>query len=296
VRLGFLALTSAAEYAPYVDAFRAGLHDLGYGSGRRELVIEERYAQGRAEDLPALASELIERHVDVLVTASTQAGLAAVHATHTIPIVFTNSGDPLGAGLVASLARPGGNATGLTSLNRELAGKRLELLKTALPSISRVAVLWADAAERDVAETRATAFWLGIQTEDVRVASPDELESSLARVLATRPHALIAISTPLINSFRGRIAEFTREHRLPSISEQREFAAAGGLMAYGANLVELSQRAAMYVDKILAGAPPADLPVERAERFEVVLNLRAAQGLNLVLPQSMLLQATEVLS
>jgi putative ABC transport system substrate-binding protein len=294
-RLGFLALTSADDYAPYIAAFRAGLRDLGYTVGQN-LLIEQRFAQGREELLPELANELIRHGIDVLVTASTQASLAALRATRSIPIVFTNSGDPLGAGLVDSLARPGGNATGLTSLNRELAGKRIELLKTAAPSIKRLAVFWADAAERDVNETRAAAFWLGLQADVFRVATPDDIEASLQKARESRADALVAISTPLINSFAGRIASFAMQHRLPSVSEQREFAGSGGLIAYGANALQLSQRAAVYVDKILTGSRPADLPVERAERFELAINLRTAQALNLVLPQSLLLQATEVVS
>jgi putative ABC transport system substrate-binding protein len=294
-RLGFLALTSAEDYAPYIAAFRSGMRDLGYTLGTN-LVIEERFAEGREELLPDLAYDLVRRRVDVLVTASTQASLAALQATSSIPIVFTNSGDPVGAGLVASLARPGGNATGLTSLNRELAGKRVELLRSAAPNIRRVAVLWADAAERDVNETRVAAVWLGLQAEPFRVANPGELEPSLQAAINTRPDALVALSSPLVNSFAARIASLATQHRLPTISEQREFAAAGGLLAYGANVVELSQRAAMYVEKILSGAQPADLPVERAERFELTINLHTSQALNLVLPEALLLQATEVVS
>jgi putative tryptophan/tyrosine transport system substrate-binding protein len=294
-RLGFLALTSADDYAPCLSALRASLRDLGYAE-EHNLVIEPRFADGREELLPDLADDLVRRKVDVLVTAATQASLAAKQATNAIPIVFANSGDPIGAGLVASLARPGGNITGLSSLNRELAGKRLELLKTAAPGISRVAVLWADAAERDVNETRTSAFWLGLQTEELRVVRAADLHISLQAALDRRADALVAISTPLINSFNEDIARFTALHRLPSISEQREFAFAGGLMSYGANVVQLFQHAAVYVDKILSGANPADLPVERAERFELAINLWTAQSLGLLLPQSLLLQATEVVS
>ena len=294
-RLGFLALTSAADYAPYTSAFRAGLHDLGYMEGRN-ISIDERFAQGREELLPGLAADLVARGVDVLVTASTQAALASTATTSTVPIIFFNSGDPLGAGLVNNLARPGGNATGLTSLNRELAGKRLELLKTAAPGITRVAALWADAAERDVNETRSSAFWLGMQIETFRVGGPDDLESTLQKVTDSRADALVAISSPLINSFREQITDYTSERRLASISEVSEFAESGGLLAYGANLGDLARRAATYVDKILMGARPADLPVERAARFELAVNLRAAQRLGLLLPTSLLLQATEVIA
>src|SRR5262249_54016000 len=203
--VGFLALTSADDYAPYLGALRAGLRDLGYAE-ERNLAIEARFADGHDEQLPELAQDLVRRKVDVLVTAATQASLAAKRATSTIPIVFANSGDPIGAGLVATLARPGGNVTGITSLNRELAGKRLELLKTAAPTISRVAVLWADAAERDVGETRTSAFWLGLQTEELRVVRAADLESTLQTALERRADALVAISTPLINSFKADIA------------------------------------------------------------------------------------------
>jgi putative ABC transport system substrate-binding protein len=293
--LGFLALNSAEDNAPIIAAFRAGMQDLGYTLGGN-VVITERYADGRVELLTDLADDLVQQHVDVLVTASTEATLAAQQATSTIPIVFTTSGDPLGAGLVASLARPGRNATGLASLNRELAGKRLELLRWAVPNVKHVAVLWADASKSDVSETGSAAFWLGLQAETFRVSHPGELESRLQQVLDSQSDALVAISTPLINSFADQIASFGLLHHLPTISEQRDFAAAGGLMGYGANLIELSQRAALYVDKILLGARPADLPIERADRFELTINLRTAQALNLVLPQSLLLQATEVVS
>jgi putative ABC transport system substrate-binding protein len=292
-RLGFLALTSDDDYAPYTSAFRDGLRDLGYAEGHN-LTIEQRFAAGHEERLPALAAELVQGGVDVLVAASTQAALAAIAVTSTIPIVFFNSGDPLGSGVVNALARPGGNATGLTSLNRELAGKRLELLKTAAPNVSRVAALWADAAERDVNETRASAFWLGLQVETFQVSSPNDLEMSLEQVAAWRPDGLVAISSPLINSLSDRITDFTSDFRLPSISELSGYTQAGGLLAYGANLVELARRAATYVDKILSGASPTDLPVERAERFELSVNLRAAQRLGLLLPTVLLLQATEV--
>jgi putative ABC transport system substrate-binding protein len=210
--------------------------------------------------------------------------------------VFTNSGDPLGAGLVTSLARPGGNLTGLTSLNRELAGKRLELLKTAAPKINRVAVLWADAAEGDVNATRAAAYWLGLRPEVFRVSRLDDLPACLQAARDARVNALVTVSTALLNSASTAIASFASANRLPSISEQPEYAGAGGLLAYGANLSALSYRAASYVDKILSGANPGDLPVERAERFELTINLRTAQALNLVLPQPLLLQATEVVS
>jgi putative ABC transport system substrate-binding protein len=295
LRLGFLALTSADDYAPYLDAFRAGLTDLGYVEGR-SVQIDTRFAMGREEQLAVLAADLVRRQVDVLVSASTQATLAAIEVTRTTPIVFFNSGDPVGSGLVSSLARPSGNATGLTSLNRELAGKRLELLRLAAPSVNRVAVLWADAAERDVNEIRSSGFWLGLQVEAFRVSDPDSLDESLQKALASRPDALVAVSSPLINSLRDRITDFTSDHRLASISELGEFVESGGLLAYGANLADLARRAATYVDKIVAGARPAELPVERAERFELAVNLRTAQRLGLLLPTPLLLQATEVIS
>src|SRR5262249_45747989 len=185
-RLGFLAVTSAAEYARYTDAFRAGLRELGRVEGS-SITIDERCAEGREELLPQRAADLVSSGVDVLVTASTQASLAAIGATSSIPIVFFNSGDPVGSGLVQSLARPGGNATGLTSLNAELAGKRLELLRVASPNITRVAALWADAAERDVNETRAAAFWLGLQVDAFRVTGPDDLQCALDKVREVKP-------------------------------------------------------------------------------------------------------------
>jgi putative tryptophan/tyrosine transport system substrate-binding protein len=294
-RLGFLGLTSAEDYAPHIAAFRSGMRDLGYELDNN-LVIDERFADGHEELLPDLAKDLVQRQVDVLVTASTQASLSALAATRSIPIVFTNSGDPLGAGLVITLARPGANATGLTSLNVELAGKRLELLRAAAPSIARVAVLWSDAAERDVNETLNAAGTLGLQAMPFRIVGPADLEATLAQAIAARPDALVAISSPLVNSFAPQIARVALEHGLPTVSEQREFVVAGGLLGYGANAIELSQRAAVYVDKILMGARPADLPVERANVFELAVNRRIAQLLNLTLPEPLLLQASEFVS
>jgi putative ABC transport system substrate-binding protein len=293
VRVGWLALTSAEDSSPYVSALRAGLQDLGYVDGRN-LVLEERYADRVEDQLPQLARDLVRDRVEVLVTSGTEATLAAIRTTSSVPVVFTNVGDPLGSGLVYSLSRPGANATGVSSVSPELAGKRLELLKVAVPRIARVAVLWSAGAEQDVLETRTSASWLGVQVEAMPPATPDDIQTSLQAALAAGADALVAISTPIINTFNAEIARFASSHNLPSIAEQRDFVAAGGLLAYGAQMTDLCRRAATFIHKIRSGTPPADLPVERADRFDLAVNLKTAQLLKLVLPEGLLLQAAEV--
>jgi putative ABC transport system substrate-binding protein len=197
--------------------------------------------------------------------------------------------------LVYSLTRPGANATGLSSVSPELAGKRLELLKTAAPRISRVAILWSSGAEQDVLEARTSANWLGLDVEVMPAVTPDDVDTSLRAALEARADALFAISTPVVNTFNADIARFAIAHNLASIAEQHDFVAAGGLMAYGASTFELCRRAATFVDKIASGARPSDLPVERADRFQLSINLRTAELLKAVLPERLLLQAEEVL-
>lgn len=292
--IGWLALSSAQDNVAYRAAFDAGLHDLGYTSGQ-DYVVQERYADGRQEELVSNARDLVTARVDVIVAAGTEAGLAAAQAAPNTPIVFTNSGDPLGAGLVDSLARPGRNATGLTSLNPRLTGKRMELLKTALPRTRRVAVIWADGTAQDMLDARAEADALGLEVSILPVATQEDVQASLQAALSFEADALVAASTPVMQAWAADIARFALDHRMASISEQRDFVAAGGLMGYGANNLELCRRAAVYVNKILGGARPADLPVERPDHFELVLNVRTAQLFNILLPQSLLLQASEVI-
>jgi putative tryptophan/tyrosine transport system substrate-binding protein len=294
VRIGWLALTSAEDNAAYTAALLGGLADLGYTEGQN-LTLEQRYADGQQDLLPTLARDLLQAPVDVTVTSGTDATLAAIRTSSRLPVVFTNVGDPLGSGLVYSLSRPGGNATGLSSVSPELAGKRLELLKTAAPRISRVAVVWSAGAEQDVLEARTSAHWLGLDVEVMPAVTPDDVDTSLRAALDSRADALFAISTPVVNTFNAEIARFAIAHNLTSIAEQRDFVAAGGLMAYGASTVELCRRAATFVDKILSGASPSDLPVERADRFQLSVNLHTAELLKAVLPERLLLQAQEVL-
>jgi putative ABC transport system substrate-binding protein len=292
--IGFLASSAAGDNSQYREALRAGLRDLGYVSGQH-FVIYERYADGDQAALPDRARDLANLRLDVIVAAGTQAAQAAVAAAPSVPVVFTDSGDPLRAGLVDSLAQPGKNATGITSLNPQLAGKRIELMKTALPRVKRIVVIWADGTDEDIRNAQADARTLGVETSIARVASENDVELALQGALALGADALIAVPTPVIAGFGAEIARFALEHGLPSISEQRDFVAAGGLMAYGANTVELFRGAATYVAKVLQGARPAELPVERAETFELVLNFETVRRLNIVLPQSLVLQAGEVI-
>ncbi len=293
ISVGWLALTSSAANANYVAALRDGLVDLGYVEGRN-LLIAERYADGAEDQLPSLARDLVASGVDVLVTFGSDAALAAIRTSTSLPVVFTNVGDPFASGLVSSLARPGANATGLSSVSPELAGKRLELLKSAAPRISRVAILWSAGAEQDVLETRTSANWLGLQVEVMPPASSDDIQTSLQATLAVEADALVAVSTPVIDTFNADIARFAANHHLPAIAEQPDFVAAGGLLTYGADAADLCRRAATFIHKIVSGGRPADLPVERADRFQLAINLETAQTLKLVLPDRLLLEASEV--
>jgi putative ABC transport system substrate-binding protein len=237
--------------------------------------------------------------VDVIVTSSGEpAILAAKRATTTIPIVMAVSADPVGTGLVASLARPGGNVTGLSILAPEVAGKRLQLLKDAVPRVSRVAVLWNAAypgKALELSETQSAAQALGVKLQSVEVRGPDDFPSAFSAITRASPDALITFSDPLTNSERRRIVDFAVRSRLPMISETRSFADTGGLMTYGASVADLVRRSAIYVDKILKGAKPADLPVEQPTKFELVVNLKAAKALGLTIPPSLLLRADQVI-
>jgi len=282
---------------PIWDAFLQQLRELGYVEGQN-IVIEYRSAEGRAERLPDLAAELVNLKVDVIVAGGTPPPLAAKHATRTIPIVMAAAGDPVGSGLVASLARPGGNVTGLSTFTPELAGKRLQLLKEVVPGVSRVAVLWNAAnpyAALVTRETEAAARKLGVQVQSLEVRGPDDFEHALPAAIRGRAGALIVVDDPLTFLYRMRIADFAARNRLPAMYGFREYAEAGGLMAFGANLADLYRRAATYVDKILKGAKPADLPVEQPTKFELVINMKIANALGLTIPQSVLVRADEII-
>jgi len=296
-RLGLLIPGSSSVFAPRIEAFQHGLRDLGYVEGRN-ITIAYRFTEGQADRLPALVAELIRLQVDVLVTDGGAAIRAAKHATTTIPIVMAISGDPVGAGLVASLARPGGNITGLSVMQTDVSGKRLELLKEAVVKLSHVAVLWdPDSPESTLAfkETQTTAQALGVQLQSLEVRRPDEFDQAFAAMTREHADALVVISHALFFGHRSQLAELTVRHRLPAMFHLREYAEAGGLMAYGPNAKDLYRRAATYVDKILKGAKPADLPVEQPMKFELVINLKTAKALGITIPPTLLFLADEVI-
>jgi putative tryptophan/tyrosine transport system substrate-binding protein len=297
-RLGLLIPGSSSAFAPRIEAFRHGLRDLGYVEGRN-ITIAYRFTEGQDDRLPELVAELIHLKVDIMVTDGEAAIRAAQHATTTIPIVMAVSGgDPVGQGVVASLARPGGNITGLSLMLPEVSGKRLELLREAVPKLSHVAVLWNPEGSGSTLvfkETQTAAHALGLQLQSLEVRSPDEFDQAFAAMTREHADALVVISNELFFGHRRQLAELTVRHRLPAMFHLREYAEAGGLMAYGADAADMYRRAATYVDKILKGAMPADLPVEQPVKFDLVINLKTAQALGLTIPPSILFQADEVI-
>jgi len=299
-RIGYLSPNRAAT--PHVrDAFLQGLRDVGYVEGRN-VAIEYRDAEGKVERLPTLAAELVALKVDVIVTEnSTLAARVAKQATTTIPIVFTSVGDAVESGLVISLARPGGNVTGLSNLGPELVGKRLELLKQAVPGLDRVAVLWLPGAlgertDKDMlAGADVAARALGVQLQFVEARSADEFARAFSDMSSARAGALTVLPSNRFLREHRRLVELAAEKRLPAVYTSREFVDTGGLMSYGANSADLHRRAATYVDKILKGAKPGDLPVEQPTKFELVINLKTAKDLGLILPPSLLARADELI-
>ena len=297
-RIGYLTPNLAASLH-LREAFRQGLRDLGYVEGRN-VVLEYRDADGKLERLPTLVAELIALKVDVIVAPNTVGVLAAKQATKTIPIVFAVAADPVASGLVTSLARPGGNVTGFSILAPELVGKRLELLIQAVPGVSRVAVLWqpgglGERTEKDMvtgAEVAARA--LGVRLQFVEARGPEDFDRAFSDMSSARASALTVLPSNMMNNERRRLVDLAAKNRLPTVFPWREGVDAGGLMAYGANLADLARRAATYVDKILKGARPADLPVEQPTKFELVINLKTAKALGLTIPPS-LLQLAEVI-
>ena len=298
-RIGYLA-ANLPTGRHLLEAFRQGLRDLGYVEGRN-LVIEYRDAEGKLERLPALAAELVALKVDVIVAPTTPATVAAKQATKTIPIVFAAGTDPVMDGLVTSLARPGGNVTGLSSLGPELVGKRLELLKQAVPGVDRVAVLWLPGAlgERTDKEmltgADVAARALGVRLQFVEARGADEFARAFSDMSSARAGALAVLPSNRFLREHRRLVDLAAENRLPAVYTSREFVDAGGLMSYGANLADLNRRAATYVDKILKGAKPGDLAVEQPTKFELVINLKTAKALGLTIPQSVLARADEVI-
>ena len=298
-RIGFLHPASpAGDWGIRLQAFRDGLRELGYVEGKN-LQLEVRWGEGKLERLPALAAELVQAKVDVIVAATSPAVVAARQATRTIPIVMPTSSDPVGDGLVASLARPGGNITGLSQMAPELGEKRIQLLKEMFPKVSHaMAVLWNPAyvgmrARFEQAQVAAPA--VGLTVRSVEVRDTRELDVAFEAIIREHPEALLLLVDPFTLSQRSRIVEFAAEQRLPAIYETRDFVDVGGLISYGPNIPDQFRRAATYVDKILRGAKPADLPIEQPTKFELVINMRAAKALGIKFPESILLRADKVI-
>ena len=288
---------NASADAPNLDAFLHGLHNLGYVEGR-SITLEYRWAENREDRYLPLVDELIRLKVDIIYTSSTPAVLVAKRATKTIPIVFPVSSDPVSVGIVESLARPGGNATGLSSLASDLWPKRMELLREAFPKVSRLAMVWNSSnpgMKLRAKETLASAGPLGVTVEDRGVGDLDGLESVFAALSKNTPDALLIMVDPFTRFHLKRILEFAAKNRLPAMYEDKAFVEAGGLISYGPSIAELYRRSATYVDKILKGAKPADLPVEQPTKFELVINLKAAKQIGLTIPPNVLARADRVI-
>lgn len=296
-RIGFLGNSTAAFEANLVGPFREGFRELGYEEGRN-IVIEYRWAEGRYERFPALIAELIAAKVDVIVTAGTPASLAVKKATTSIPLVMIAVGDPVGTGLVPSLARPGGNLTGLSSIAPDLEGKRLELLREVVPTLSQVALFFNSlnpfhAVSLRQANAAAQAAQLRLKSLDVRTAN--ELDGAFTMILRDKPEALLILADRVFLHNRQRIVDFAAQQRLPNVNAYRELVEAGGLMSYGPSYEDMHRRAAIYVDKILKGAKPGDLPIEQPTKFTLILNLKAAKALGVTVPPAVTLRADEVI-
>ena len=298
-RIGYLAGDRAAS--PHlIEAFRQGLRDLGYVEGSNVL-IEYRDAEGKFERLPALAAELVALKVDVIVAGGTPLILAAKQATRTLPIVFAAASDPVTDGLVTSLARPGGNVTGLSNIAPDLVGKRLELLKQAVPGVNRVAILWqpggtGERTEQDMRKgAEAAARALGVRLQFLEARGPADFDRAFSDMTRERAGALTSLGGSMFFSERRRLVDLAAKNRLPALYQQREFVDAGGLMSYGANLADNFRGAAGYVDKILKGTKPGDLPIEQPTKFELVINTKTAKALGLTIPPSLLQRADHVI-
>ena len=295
-RIGFLFYGSSGP-SPELDAFRQGLREVGYIEGQN-ITIEYRFAGGRVERLPELAAELVRLKLDVIVTPATPASVAAKQATSSIPIVFAAVADAVGAGLVANFARPGGNITGFTSISAELGGKRLELLKEVAPKASRVAVLYNPADRANVLvlkELQESAPALGLTLQPLEVRGPGDFEGAFAAMTRERAHALFGAAGILTFEHRKAVVDLAAKSRIPAMWGHRQFVEAGGLISYAVNFYDQIRGTATYVDKILKGAKPGDLPVQQPTRFELVINLKTAKALGLTIPQSLLFRADEVI-
>ena len=295
-RIGFLLVAWSPE-SKMVQAFREGLRDAGYVEGR-DVVVELRYANGDYDRVPQLAADLVQSKVDVIVVDSTPATRGAMRATSTIPIVMTNIADPVGSGLVANLAHPGGNVTGLSTLMVDLSAKRLELLKETIPRLTRVAVLWntnASYSPKMIDALKAAAPALSIELKFVGVRTPKEIDPAVWAVSRAHAQALYVIDDSLFEAHRAALVKLASKVRLPTMNASRSYPDDGGLMSYGASYGDLFRRSAGYVDKILKGAKPADLPIEQPTKFELVINLKTAKALGITIPDSIVLRADEVI-
>jgi len=294
-RLGVLLFSTPAA-DPNLPAFRAGLRDLGYVEGRN-VALEYRYAEGQPERISDLALQIASLKPDVLLVLGGDMVPFVKNATATVPVVMLTSQDPVEAGLVASFARPGGNLTGVAFVSSETAGKRLQFLKEAVPSLARVAVLWSpDHPDGEYRNTEATARRLGIHIQSLEVRRPGDFDEAFQAAMRERAEALVVASSRFMNSNRPRVEEFARRQRIPLVTGWGPWARAGSLMSYGPDLDTLARRAAAHVDKILKGAKPADLPVEQPTKFELVINLKTAKALGLTIPQSVLMRADQIIA
>ena len=296
-RIGVVLSGTLASDRSGNDSFKQGLQELGHSEGEN-IVIEYRYAEGKLDRLPALVAELARLKVDVIVVQGTEPALAAKQHTSTIPIVMAHVGDPVARGIIASLARPGCNITGLTSASPDLSGKRLELIKETVPRLSRVGVLWSPISQGSTAnfkEIEAAARTLGVQVQSLELRSSNDLESAFKAATGKRAHGLIVVEFAGISAYARRIVELATKSRLPTMFAQGVHVESGGLMYYGPNFPDLYRRAATYVDKILKGAKPADLPVEQPTKFEFIINLKTAKQIGLMIPPNVLARADKVI-
>ena len=296
-RVGYLAAVSASSDAPRLEAFRQGLRELGYVEGQ-DIIVEYRHIDREFERLPDIAAELVRMNIDILVVVTTNAALAGKAAAGTIPIVFMGVTDPIAAGLVKSLAQPGGNSTGITNMAAELTGKRLEFLKETLPKISRVAVLWDPKAPGSIPQWRESqqpAQDLDLRLHSMEVSSVDDYALAFNKAIEARSGAVWITLNPLANSNQRLVAELAISHHLPSICARSDYADNGCLMAYGPSYIAEGRDGARYVDKILKGAKPAELPVQQPTRFELVINMKTAKRIGVTIPLSVLNQAAKVI-
>ena len=295
-RIGMLVNGTPSSHKFHVDEFQQGLRDLGYAQGEN-VFFEIRYAEGKLDRLPELARELVQMKVEVIFTNATPGTVAVKEATSTIPIVFTGVGDPVAAGFVKSFAKPGGNLTGISILSPDLGGKRLELLKEAIPGVTHVALLWSPSASTAVAlkATQAAADALRLKLQSLEVRNPNDFTGATDAILKGRAAAILTNPSPVLNTIRTRVVEFATKNRLPAMYANLQFVEAGGLMAYAHSSADAYRRAAVYVDKILKGATPADLPVELPTKVEFIINLKTAKQIGLTIPPNVLARADRVI-